>query len=110
MATRRTKPKRDPSPEDRYLAVFHLSARAQTSEQWEVFIAALHRGSHLVGGSALAKPKGIKAGRLVPARAATVGGYMIIRAPSAAAARALMKLSPTHLSGGQVDLFPLIRS
>jgi hypothetical protein len=94
----------------KFLVLFHLTKREQTAEQWTVFVTALHQGKHLIGGSALAKPRAIKKGKPASAKCASVGGYMVITAPSIAKVRALMEKSPTHLGGGLVDVFPLVLS
>ena len=97
-----------PPAEKRFLVLFHQSKRKQAVEHWNGFVAALHQGRHLIGGSALAKPSAVKEGAPVPPRCTSVGGYMVITAPSIAKVRALMKQSPTHRCGGLVDIFPLV--
>lgn len=99
-----------PPAEQRFMVLFHLSKRDQTVAQWHAFVDALHKGKHLIGGSALAKPSAIRNGKDASPKCASIGGYMVIAAPTAAKARALMKKSPTHLCGGLVEVFPLVPS
>ena len=94
----------------KFLVLFHLTKTDQTMLRWDAFVSALHKGEYLIGGSALAKPSAIKSGESASSKCASVGGYMVITAPSIAKVRELMKKSPTHLCGGLVEVFPLVLS
>jgi transcription antitermination factor NusG len=93
---------------NKYLILFHLTELEQTDEEWEVFIKLLNSTGQLCGGSALAKPIGIKNGRQINALSKSVGGYMIIKANSQDEVCELIKSSPSHIKDGLVEIFHLI--
>lgn len=93
---------------NKYLVLFHLTKVVQTDDQWASFISLLNKGGHLIGGSALARPSAIKRHAATVPKSKTVGGYMVLTAKSEAKVKSLIKLSPSHLNDGLVEVFHLI--
>jgi len=93
-----------------FLFIFHTARKSSPMSAWNDYVAMLHAGKHLIGGSSLGHGEGLRAGATTAVKAKTLGGYMVIQAPSIAKARALAKQSPTHAHGGTVDIFPLVMS
>lgn len=95
-----------------FLILFHRAQARKPAQlapaDWETFLGLLRAGDHLRGGSELAAPNALKHGLPVAAKTKHVAGFMIIRAKSLTAARALLRKSPPAQNGSLVEIFPLV--
>lgn len=93
---------------NKYLVLFHLTDIEQSVEEWGKFSEFLNSRGKFLGGSALAKPLGLKNGNLVNSVSNTVGGYMVLNATSQDEVFELVKNSPSHTKNGLVEIFHLL--
>jgi hypothetical protein len=70
--------------------IMHTNRKESSPESWDKYFAALKKGNHMIGGSALGKGIAMKNAKLIPQISKTIGGYMVIQARDRRVAKKLM--------------------